>query len=49
MPARALATAPNDTRLPFALGNTARAPGQPRLAQDFFAKVLALEPGRIVV
>jgi len=44
---RALAAAPDDTRVLFALGNTARALGQPRLAQNFFAKVLALEPGRI--
>src|SRR3984957_19412988 len=44
---QALAAAPDDTRVLFALGNTARALGQPRLARDFFAKVLALEPGRI--
>jgi hypothetical protein len=31
----------------FALGNTARALGQPLLAQDFYSKVLALEPGRL--
>ena len=42
-----LAENPSDTKILFALGNTARALGQPALARDFFAKVLALEPERI--
>lgn len=44
---QALAAAPSDTKVLFALGNTARAMGQPGLAREFFAKVLALEPERI--
>jgi tetratricopeptide (TPR) repeat protein len=44
---QALAAAPSDTRILFALGNTARALGQPGMAQQFFSQVLALEPGRI--
>src|SRR5471030_87050 len=44
---RALTSAPSDTRVLFALGNTARALGQTPLAREFFGKVLALEPGRI--
>jgi tetratricopeptide (TPR) repeat protein len=44
---RALAATPSDTRILFALGNTARALGQPAMARQFFSQVLALEPGRI--
>jgi tetratricopeptide (TPR) repeat protein len=44
---KALAEAPSDTRVLFALGNTARALGQPAMARQFFSRVLALEPGRI--
>jgi tetratricopeptide (TPR) repeat protein len=44
---QALAAAPADTRILFALGNTARALGQPAMARQFFSQVLALEPGRI--
>jgi len=44
---QALAAAPSDTRILFALGNTARALGQPGMAQQFFSRILALEPGRI--
>ena len=43
----ALATQPQDTRVLFALGNTARALGLAHPAQDFFRKVLALEPERL--
>jgi len=44
---RALAAAPNDTRVLFALGNTARALGLGGTAEEFFRRVLALEPARI--
>jgi tetratricopeptide (TPR) repeat protein len=44
---RALAVEPTDTRILFALGNTAQVLGQPSVARQFFAKVLALEPHRI--
>ena len=44
---KALAEKPADTKILFALGNTARALGQPALAREFFAKVLALEPQRV--
>ncbi|HWY62802.1 MAG TPA: tetratricopeptide repeat protein [Rhizomicrobium sp.] len=44
---QALAASPSDTKVLFALGNTARALGQPAMARQFFSKVLALEPGRI--
>jgi Flp pilus assembly protein TadD len=46
---RALQVRPNDPRVLFALGNTARALGMLRQAQEFFNHVLALEPGRIEV
>jgi tetratricopeptide (TPR) repeat protein len=44
---RALRVSPNDPRVLFALGNTARALGLAKPAQEFFNRVLALEPGRI--
>ncbi len=44
---QALAEAPNDTRVLFALGNTARALGMPRPAEAFFRRVLAQEPQRL--
>ncbi|HTQ14927.1 MAG TPA: tetratricopeptide repeat protein [Rhizomicrobium sp.] len=44
---RALAAKPDDARVLFALGNTARVLGLARPAEDFFRKVLALEPGRL--
>ena len=44
---QALARAPNDTRVLFALGNTARTLGLARPAEDFFRRVLAQEPERI--
>src|SRR6185437_7471304 len=44
---RALASAPADTKVLFALGNTARALGQPAMARQFYGQVLALEPGRV--
>jgi tetratricopeptide (TPR) repeat protein len=44
---RALAEAPTDTRILFALGNTASRLGQPQVARQFFAKVLSLEPHRL--
>jgi tetratricopeptide (TPR) repeat protein len=44
---RALQTRPDDPRVLFALGNTARALGLAKPAQEFFNRVLALEPGRI--
>ena len=44
---QALAAAPSDTRVLFALGNTARALGQSAMARQLFSQVLALEPGRI--
>lgn len=44
---RALQTRPDDPRVLFALGNTARALGMAKPAQEFFNRVLALEPGRI--
>jgi len=44
---QALAQTPNDTRVLFALGNTARALGMARPAEAFFRQVLALEPGRL--
>jgi tetratricopeptide (TPR) repeat protein len=43
----ALAQAPDDTRVLFALGNTARALGMPRPAEAFFRRVLAQEPQRL--
>lgn len=44
---RALAHNPNDPRVLFALGNTARALGLSAAAEDFFNRVLALEPQRL--
>jgi len=43
----ALAAKPDDTHTLFALGNTARALGMARPAEEFFRRVLALEPGRL--
>ena len=43
----ALAGNPNDTRVLFALGNTARALGMTAPAAQFYRMVLALEPARI--
>jgi tetratricopeptide (TPR) repeat protein len=43
----ALAADPNDVRVLFALGNTARNLGLARPAEEFFRKVLALEPERL--
>jgi tetratricopeptide (TPR) repeat protein len=44
---QALLSNPNDVRVLFALGNTARSIGLPRPAEDFFRRVLALEPDRL--
>ena len=44
---RALALAPSDARILFALGRTAQTIGQGALARAFYSQVLALEPGRI--
>ena len=38
---------PDDTRVLFALGNTARALGMTQPAEEFYRMVLALEPGRL--
>jgi tetratricopeptide (TPR) repeat protein len=43
----ALEQAPGDARVLFALGNTARSLGMARPAEEFFRRVLALEPGRV--
>ncbi len=43
----ALARKPDDARVLFALGNTARTLGMAKPAEAFFRQVLALEPGRI--
>jgi tetratricopeptide (TPR) repeat protein len=43
----ALAAKPDDPRVLFALGNTARALGMPRPAEEFYRRVLALEPLRL--
>src|ERR1700755_806981 len=43
----ALAQAPQDTKVLFALGNTASLLGQAGIAEQFFRQVLALEPGRL--
>ena len=43
----ALAARPDDTRVLFALGNTARALGMAEPAEAFYRRVLAAEPGRI--
>ena len=44
---KALAAAPSDPRVLFALGNTARALGMVKPAEMFFRQVLALEPERL--
>jgi tetratricopeptide (TPR) repeat protein len=44
---QALAAAPSDTRVLFALGNTARALGEKTMARQFYSQVLALEPHRL--
>jgi len=44
---RALAQRPDDTRVLFALGNTASALGLPKPAEEFFRRVLAQEPRRL--
>ena len=44
---RALATRPDDPRVLFALGNTARALGLSQAAEEFFERVLKLEPQRL--
>ena len=45
----ALAARPDDPRVLFALGNTARALAMPAPAEEFFRRVLTLEPDRIEV
>jgi len=44
---RALAAQPNDSRVLFALGNTARALGMAKPAEEFFRRVLAQDPARL--
>src|SRR6185436_21052540 len=44
---QALAVSPNDTKVLFALGNTASQLGLGTVAEQFFRQVLALEPGRL--
>ena len=44
---KALALSPLDTKVLFALANTASALGQPVLARQFYSQVLSLEPGRL--
>ncbi len=44
---RALAIRPDDPRVLFALGNTARALGLSAAAEDFFGRVLSLDPQRL--
>ena len=44
---QALAVQPRDTRVLFALGNTAQVLGMSDAAQQFFRQVLALEPARL--
>jgi tetratricopeptide (TPR) repeat protein len=44
---QALARAPGDARVLFALGNTARALGMAEAASQFYGRVLEIEPGRI--
>jgi tetratricopeptide (TPR) repeat protein len=46
---QALAGSPNDVRVLFALGNTARALGLARPAEAFFRRVLDAEPDRLEV
>jgi tetratricopeptide (TPR) repeat protein len=44
---RALAKRPDDTRVLFALGNTAQVLGLPKPAEAFYRRVLAIEPARL--
>ena len=44
---RALRETPDDSRVLFALGNTASALGMPLAAEEFFRRVLQAEPGRL--
>ncbi len=44
---QALAANPEDARVLFALGNTARTLGMARPAEEFFRRVLTLEPARL--
>ncbi len=44
---RALSVQPDDARVLFALGNTARALGLARPAEEFYRRVLAQEPSRL--
>src|SRR3954469_24655003 len=44
---RALEAAPDDTRVLFALGNTAAALGHVQAAENFFQRVLAQTPDRV--
>jgi len=44
---RALAAAPADTRILFALGNTARTLGMAPAAEHFYRQVLTLDPARL--
>jgi tetratricopeptide (TPR) repeat protein len=44
---QALASAPSDPHVLFALGNTAKALGMPKPAEAFFRQVLAIAPERI--
>jgi len=44
---QALAVSPNDTKVLFALGNTASQLGLGTVAEQFFRQVLALEPNRL--
>ena len=44
---RALSARPDDARVLFALGNTARSLGMAGPAEEFFRRVLAREPGRL--
>jgi Flp pilus assembly protein TadD len=44
---QALAAQPGDTRVLFALGNTARALGMAAPAEQFYRQILALEPQRL--
>jgi len=44
---RALAARPDDSRVLFALGNTARALGMAKPAEEFYRRVLAQDPARL--
>jgi tetratricopeptide (TPR) repeat protein len=44
---QALVARPDDARVLFALGNTARVLGMPKPAEEFFRRVLALQPERV--